>query len=30
VFSVLGVASDHDALIETSRNLEDKVVISYA
>jgi biotin carboxylase len=30
VFSVLGVASGHDALIEASRNLEDKVVISYA
>jgi biotin carboxylase len=30
VFSVLGVASSHDALIETARNLEEKVVISYA
>jgi biotin carboxylase len=30
VFSVLGTTSSHDALIEISRNLEEKVVISYA
>jgi biotin carboxylase len=29
VFSVLGVTSSHDALIETARNLDEKVVISY-